>query len=246
MSGIDRAEAHRRVDAFYDALDACQTVNDPDRDAEAREDAFAAYKRVRETGADLEAERQGAALLSRQYFSPAAPWGVAARKASSLVASPLSLKMDQDELAAQRWALARFILDHEDELLPNLARNAVLAMLSLNLGVHTSFTKPFRVQGLKSAGAPNATIQFFSVTLVYYLAGYRDCKIEDVLRAEMATLDGMSRDNLNTIVRRLGIASTVKEAREMGRADRAARRPEKGPFPIQVDLALLAKLRKNA
>jgi hypothetical protein len=129
-------------------------------------------------------------------------------------------------------------------MLPGLARNVAVAMLNLNLGVDTSFTRPMRVSGLKSSGAPNALIHFYKVTRVYYLTGHRDCTIDEVLHDESDWLGDMSRDNLNTIVRRHVLSETIKAMREKGRADRLAGLPAKGPFPGHADLLMLAKLRK--
>jgi hypothetical protein len=200
MTMIDRDEALRRVHAYYDNLDALQGGNDPDRDTEARDAAFDAYKLVREIGAPLVAERLGAAHLSRHYYRAGAPWGAEARKFAAVVAA--TKDMDQDEAAAQRWMLARYLMDVAgSDLDPQLARNFVGALHALNLGDLPSLMSPYRVKGLQR-GVPKATINFFSAMLVYYLAGYRGCSLDKVLLDETDTFNGMGRDTLNSIVAR--------------------------------------------
>jgi hypothetical protein len=247
MTMIDRAEAHRRVDVYYDALDALQGVNDPDSDAKARDAAFDAYKRVREIGTRLVAERLGAARLSRHYYRAGVPWGDKAREAAAVPVTQAAKDMDQDVAAAQRWMLARYLMDVAgSDLDPQLVRNFVGAFHGLNLGASPALTSPYRQKGLQNGVTPKATINFFSAVLVYYLAGYRGDTLDEVLIKETDTFNGMGRDALNSIVARLGIAATVAVAREQGRGDKAAGRPEQSPFVNALDLLALGQLRKSA
>jgi hypothetical protein len=233
-----------RFRRFVAALDACYAVNEPDRKEEARETAFVAFRDVMAIAFDLIAERLGAARLSRRYFRPRSSWGEEARKAASHAVAPASKDMDKDEVAAQRWITAKFATDFEWLLPPGLARNIASAMLNLNLGMETPFTKPYRVKGLSNSLAPKATVHFATAMVVHYLSGYRDCSLERVLLDETETFRSMGTDSLKSIVRRLGIAETVHTARQMGKADRLAGLPEGLPFVLGFDLAMLAKINK--
>lgn len=246
MSKIHRAEALRRVNDYYDKLEAVEGVNDPDRDAKARDAAWEAYKRVREIGAPLVAERLGAARLANREYRDEIPWGEKAREAAAKPFAKGSMGMDQHEAAAQRRVLTRYLLDVAcSDLDPQLVYNFASAFHALNLGFSPSIVAPYRVQGLKKGSAPKATFHFFAATLVYYLHGYRGCTIEKVLLDETDTFGGMSRDALNTIIARLGISESVAKAREIGRADNAAGRPEQSPFVHTLDLIALRQMRKH-
>jgi hypothetical protein len=245
MNKIDREEAHRRVDAYYDALDARQAVNDPDRDAEARDAAFAAYKLVREIGADLVAERLGAARLARYYFRATVPWGVKAREAAAVPVAPAAKDIDQDEAAAQRWMVARYLIDSESDLPAGLALNIAGGLLLLNVGSDAPIFRRYRVQGLPPGAGFSATRDAFVAFHVYYLAGYRDCSLEDVLLAEAHAVGGLNANILNKNVRKLRIGPGVAQSRQNGRSDRMAGVPEASPYVSVIDLAELANINKR-
>ena len=102
MSKIDRAEALRRVNDYYDKLEAVVGVNDPDRDAKARDAAWDAFTGVREIGAPLVAERLGAARLANREYRAEIPWGEKAREAAAKPFAKGSMGMDQHEAACCR------------------------------------------------------------------------------------------------------------------------------------------------
>jgi hypothetical protein len=240
---VDRAEAHRRLDAYYDALEACEGINDPDADAKAKDAAFHDYKRLDDGIAkDFLAERYGAARLSRLYLRPSSPWGEAAREAAAFPAASASSDIDQDEAAGQRWMAARLVMDFEHRLPPNVARNVAAGLLLLNLGLDAPIFRRYRIKGLKQGEGRHATRDAIVALHVYYLSGRRGSSLDEVLRAEVDKLAGLNLNILNKIVRKLGIQLTVEEARKLGRKDRLAGRPEASPFVASRDLEELTKI----
>jgi hypothetical protein len=244
MSAITRDEAHRRIDAFYDALDATQGVNDPDRDAEAREVAFAAFKLVKETGADLVAERLGAARIERHYYRASVPWGPKAREAAAVPVAPAAKDMGQDEAAAQRWVVARYLIDNKSDLPPGLALNIAGGLLLLNVGSDAPIFRRYRVKGLPPDAGFNATRDVLVAYNVYYLAGYRGCSLDDVLLAEAHAVGDLNLNILNKTARKLRLREGLDQSRQNGRADQQAGKPEAPPYVAFRDLKELANINK--
>lgn len=173
--------------------------NTPDTHAETREAAYQTYAQLTGMlGADLIAERLGAARIARRPFEPGSAWGAEAEAAGREPVAPLSTlgKLPDGGLHActQRRMLARFLLDHSDDLPPELARNAATTLFKLNLGEVSALVKPYSVQGLKKKSGRKITGQLFIAVRLYYHAGYRDCSIDDVLQAETDSRDKLSRD----------------------------------------------------
>jgi hypothetical protein len=245
MSGVDRAEAHRRVEALYHALDATQGVNDPDRNAAALEAAFVAFKRVKETGADLVAERLGAARLARHYYRASVPWGVKAREAAAVPVARAAKDMDQDEAAAQRWIVTRYLIDNESDLPAGLVRNIAGGLLLLNVRSYAPIFRRYRVKGLPPEAGFNATRDVLIAFNVYYFAGYRGCRLDDVLLAEAHAVGDLNLNILNKTVRKLRIREGVEQSRQNGRADQLAGKPEAPPYVAFRDLEELANINRR-
>jgi hypothetical protein len=245
MSVMTRAEALRRINAFYDDLDAMQGINDPDIEAKAREAAFASFKRVKETGAELVSERLGAARLARYYYRDSVPWGVKAREAAAVPVAPAAKDMDQDEAAAQRWVVARYLIDNESDLPAGLALNIVGGLLLLNVGSDAPIFRRYRVKGLPPDAGFNATRDVLVAFNVYYFAGYRGCSLDDVLLAEAHAIGDLNLNILNKTVRKLRIREGVEQSRQNGRADRLAGKPEAPPYVASRDLEELANINRR-
>jgi hypothetical protein len=240
MTMIDRAEAHRRVDAYYDVLDALQGVNDPAQDAEVRNAAFDAYKRVREIGAALIAERLAAARLDRHWLHPGISWGPVAREYATEPVAPAAKDMGPEEAAHQRYTVARYLMDHESELPANLARNMAGGLLLLNLGSDAPIFRRYRVKGLVSTSGVGSVHNFFIAILVYYLAGHRNESLDEVMRKEAHIVGSLNVNILNKLVRKHNIRAFVETARDQGRADGLAGKPEAPPYVGVRDLVVLA------
>jgi hypothetical protein len=242
MTIVDRAEAHRRVDSYYDALDALQGVNDPAQDPAARNAAYNDYVRVREIGAPLVAERLAAARLDRHWLHPGVSWGPVAREYATAPVAPAAKDMDPEEAAHQRYAAARYLMDHESELPANLARNIAGGLLLLNLGSDAPIFRRYRVKGLISTSGVDNVRNFFVAILVYYLAGHRNKSLDEVMRKEAHIVGSLNVNTLNKLVRKLNIRAFVETVRDQGRADGLAGKPEAPPYVGVRDLVALARI----
>jgi hypothetical protein len=239
---IDRADAHKRLDAFLDAHEAAIGCNDPVRHAAARQAAYQTYLEVRRLGRELIDERLGAARIARAPFEPASAWGSEAEEAARHSVAPLA-QASQEDVMGQRRMIARYLLDHADDLPPNLAMNFIMTMHQLNIGGETPFSARLRVKGLRAGAGKKAPAELFIALWVYYLAGYRACRLDDVLHNQSLSLRDLSLNALNKIVARLGIRKIVMQARAAGDADRKAGKPEKPEYAGVYDLEQLTRLR---
>jgi hypothetical protein len=200
-------------------------------------------------GADLIAERLGAARIARRPFEPGSASGEEAEAAGREPVVPLSMlgKLPDGGLLActQRRMLARFLLDHRGDLPPELALNAAAALFNLNLGEVSALVRPYSVRGLKKNSGRKTTRQFFIAARLYYHAGYRDHSIDDVLQAETDSGDKLSRDALNKFIQRQNLREFVETMRASGVADRLAGRPEKSALAGEYDFRQLIQLTKR-
>jgi hypothetical protein len=251
VKNIDREAAHRHLDSFLDLYERANALhNTPEEHEETREAAHQAYCALRKLlGADLIAERLGAARIARRPFEPGSAWGNEAEAAGRKCVAPLSKlgKLPDRELhtCGQRRMLARFLLDHEDELPPGLAQNFVVSLHLLNLGDVSALMKPYSVQGLKKNSGRKTTRDFFIVGKLYYLTGYRDRPIDEVLLEESDGTDNLSRDALNKFIQRQNLGEFAREMRASGVADRLAGKPEKCELAGVYDLTQLIALAKK-
>jgi hypothetical protein len=115
-------------------------------------------------------ERLGAARIARAPFEPASAWGSEAEEAGRHPVAPLAQASPEDVMG-QRRMIARYLLDHADDLPPNLAMNFVVTMHQLNIGGETPFSAPLRVKGLRAGAGKKAAAELFNALRVYYLAG---------------------------------------------------------------------------
>jgi hypothetical protein len=248
VKDIDREAANRSLDSFLDAYERANVLhNTPEEHEETREAAHQAYCALRKLlGPDLIAERLGAARIARRPFEPGSAWGAEAEAAAREPVAPLSMlgKLPNSELHAcgQRRMLARFLLDHEDELSPGLARNFVVSLFLLNLGEVSALMRPYSVQGLKKNSGRKTTRDFHIAARLYYLAGYRDRPIDKVLLDESDGTDNLSRDALNKFIQRQNLRDFVEAMRASGVADRLAGKPEKCELAGVYDLTQLMAL----
>jgi hypothetical protein len=205
VKNIDREAAHRHLNFFLDAHERANVPhNTPEEHAETREAAFQAYCELRKLGADLIAERLGAARIARQPFEPGSAWGAEAEEAARVPVIRLAMLSNSPdgnlEACKQRRMLERFILDSKDDLPAELATNAAVSLAMLNLGDVSALMKPYSVRGLRKNSGKETTRKFIITARVYYHAGYRDCSIDEVLQAESDSRDKLSRDALNKFI----------------------------------------------
>jgi hypothetical protein len=244
MKRIDRTEAHRLLDAYLDAQERAATANDPASYARSREEAFANYQHLTALiGSELLGERIAAASIARKPFEVGSAWGAPAVEASRLPVKPIHPQMDRELAATQRRMVTRFLLDNENILPPGLALNFATAFTLANLGHTTRLTEPHKIAGLKAGSSEKVVAKLAIIARVYYLSGYRQQTLEQIILADEECLKGrITYDNVKWFIRTHKCRSIMDWARDAGMDDRLQGRPESPRLAADYDLDLLAEL----
>ena len=240
-SKITRAEAHKVLDAYFDAMDRSDGANTPDNAAKARSEGFEYWRQLLiPMGKDLMAERLGAARAARSFHTIGPEHSAEAVAQGKLPVPKISeIGQNHNLAAAQRRMIASFVFDVSELLPPELAQNIATDMYLLNFGGTTPLSTPLRIKGMGNVG-PRHVATVSLAGWVYYHKGYRRQSINKVLQSLPSELS-LSQDALLSKVSKLHLQPFCKAQEAQGIEDSKSGRREDYELACDWEIERLAQ-----
>jgi hypothetical protein len=241
MNAVDTKFAHQLLDDFLSNHQASLVASDPSSYASSRQKAFESFRQlVALLGTDLIAERIAAASVARRAFEASSGWGSVAVEAGRKPVEKVHKDMDALTAVKQRRMAAQALMDIDVLLPPGLAQNIATSFWLANLGAPTPITTPPKIKGLKPGAQKKTAIFAAIIYRIYYLSGYRNATLDQVILAEEEKLKGrLSTDKMNKIIQRHGLRAMADDAFQKGVADMLKKIPEDPAVGADYDLERL-------